>query len=551
MSISPIVTLFQQNPLLLLFLVGASGFLLGKIRVAGVSIGVATVLFTGLAFGVLHPDIRLPAIIGNLGLVLFVYTIGLSSGHQFVASLRGVGLRDNLFALLMLLLAFGLTIAAHFYLTLPATTTAGLFTGSVSNAASLAAALEYLQRSVPLEQQTTLQAQTSVSFSLGYPMAILSVVIAIAVMQRLWRIDYPKEAAQTPGVAGVGEAVLTRTLRIMQPAATTAPIETLRQTHKWDVVFGRWRRGDHLELVQPETTFIIGDEVTLVGSAAELERVTAFCGEAIPHGLDLDRTDLDYRRMFVSNPQVVGQRIGDLHLPERLGAVITRVRRGDAEMMARPDLRLALGDRVRVTARRANMEAIGKFFGDSYRALSEIDVLTFNLGIALGLLLGMVRIPLPGGVSLTLGIAGGPLVAALVLSYLDRTGPLVWHLPYNANLTLRQIGLVCFLATVGVNSGWDFGTTLMQGNGVTLLLVAFGIALVLCFTTLILGYKLLKIPMGTLIGILAGIQTQPGAVSFAVDQTHDDRPAFGYAAVFPTILIAKIVLAQLVLALFL
>ncbi len=548
---STMVEVFRENILLLLFLVGASGFLLGKIRIGGVSFGVAAVLFTGLAFGALHPDIRLPAIVGNLGLVLFVYTIGLSSGHQFVASLRGPGLRDNLFAVMMLLVAFGLTIAAQTLLVLPATTTAGLFTGSVSNAATLAAALEYLQRSVPAEQFDSLRAQTAVSFSLGYPMAILSVVIAIAVMQRVWRIDYAREAARTPGAGGTGETVITRTLRITQPAATVQPIDVLRREQQWRVVFGRWRRGDRLDLVTPDTTFMVGDEVTLVGSESELERVIAFCGEIALHGLDLDRTDLDYRRMFVSNPNVVGQRLADLHLPERLGAVVTRIRRGDAEMVARPELRLELGDRVRVTARRANMEVIGKFFGDSYRALSEIDVLTFNLGIALGLLLGMVTVPLPGGVSLKLGIAGGPLVVALFLSYLDRTGPLVWHLPYNANLTLRQIGLVCFLATVGVNAGWDFVTTLFQGNGLILLLTAFGIALILGFTTLIVGYKLLKIPMGTLIGILAGIQTQPGAVSFAVDQTHDDRPGFGYATVFPTILIAKIILAQLILALFL
>lgn len=548
---STMVELFQENMLLLLFLVGASGFLLGKIRMGGVSFGVAAVLFTGLAFGALHPEIRLPAIVGNLGLVLFVYTIGLSSGHQFVASLRGPGLRDNLFAILMLLMAFGLTIVAQTLLALPATTTAGLFTGSVTNAASLAAALEYLQRSVPLEQVESLRAQTSVSFSLGYPMAILSVVIAIAVMQRVWRIDYAREAARTPSAGGTGAKIVTRTLRITQPPATLHPIETLRRDQRWSVVFGRWRRGEQLDLVTPTTTFSVGDEVTLVGNESDLERVIAFCGEISPYGLDLDRTDLDYRRMFVSNPQVVGQRLADLHLADRLGAVVTRVRRGDAEMVARPELRLELGDRVRVTARRANMEVIGKFFGDSYRALSEIDVLTFNLGIALGLLLGMVTVPLPGGVSLKLGIAGGPLVVALILSYLDRTGPLVWHLPYNANLTLRQIGLVCFLATVGVNAGWDFGTTLFQGNGVILLLTAFAIALILCFTTLIIGYKVLKIPMGTLIGMLAGIQTQPGAVSFAVDQTHDDRPGFGYAAVFPTTLIAKIILAQLILALFL
>lgn len=543
--------LFQENTLLLLFLVGALGFLVGKVRIAGTTMGVAAVLFVGLAFGALDPAIRLPTIIGNLGLVLFVYTIGLSGGHQFVASLRGPGLRDNLFALCMILLTFGATIAVQSLLVIPATTAAGLFTGSVSNAASLAAALEYLQRTVPADQLELFRAQTSVSFSLGYPMAIFSVVFAITVMQRWWRIDYAKEAAQNPSAGGVGEAVLTRTLHITRPQATQLPIEQLRAREGWNVAFGRWRRGNTVALVKADTHLMPGDDVTLVGTARELEKVTLYCGEVASRELELDRTDLDYRRMFVSNPQVVGQRLGELHLPERLGAVITRVRRGDAEMVAGSDLRLELGDRIRVTARRENMEAIGKFFGDSYRALSEVDVLTFNLGIALGLLLGMLSLPLPGGVTLKLGIAGGPLLVAIFLSYIDRTGPLVWHLPYNANLTLRQIGLVCFLATVGVNAGWDFVSTLIQGNGLLLLIVSLVITLLLSFLTLIIGYKVLKIPMGRLIGILAGIQTQPGAVSFAFEQSHDDRPAMGYATVFPTTLIAKILLAQLLLAFYL
>jgi putative transport protein len=210
---------------------------------------------------------------------------------------------------------------------------------------------------------------------------------------------------------------------------------------------------------------------------------------------------------------------------------------------------LEFGDRVRVVVHRERMEALSAFFGDSYRAVSEIDVLTFSLGLTLGLMLGVLPIPLPGGVTVKLGFAGGPLVVGLILGVIGRTGPLVWSLPYSANLVVRQIGLTLFLAGIGTRAGHGFLAIFTQGSG--LILFAAG-ALITCataFATLWVGYHFFKIPMSLLIGVLAGLQTQPAVLGFALEQTHNDLPTLGYAAVYPIATIAKIVAVQLLLTL--
>jgi putative transport protein len=204
---------------------------------------------------------------------------------------------------------------------------------------------------------------------------------------------------------------------------------------------------------------------------------------------------------------------------------------------------------VRVLTRRDRLDAVGAFFGDSYRALSEIDILTFSLGLGVGLALGLLPIPLPGGVTLKLGLAGGPLIVALILGAWERTGPMVWSLPYSANLTLRQVGLILFLAGVGTRSGYAFLSTFSQGGGIAVFLAG---AVITCVTALVMlwvGHRLLKIPMGLLAGMLAGLQTQPALLAFSLEQADNDLPNIGYAMVYPVAIIAKIVIAQLLVAL--
>ncbi|MCS7038987.1 MAG: aspartate:alanine exchanger family transporter [Anaerolineae bacterium] len=536
-------------PLLLLFLTTAIGYLLGRFQVKGVSLGVAAVLFVGLAVGALDPRLKLPEGLFDLGLVVFMYTIGLSSGPGFVAMLRRKGVRDNLLALAVLVFAGLLAFGLGRLLRLPAPIVAGLFTGSLTNTPALAGVLDTLQRTAPAGQLETLLTQPTVGYSIAYPMGVLGMITVILVCQLLWRIDYEAEAKTIKDLRATSLRLHNRTLRVTRPDVIGLPLAELTARYGWDVVFGRMQHEGKTRLADGSTRFAPGDLVSVIGTEEEIARVAAALGEMTDIHLELDRSEYDFRRVFVSNPRVIGQRLRDLNLPQQFGAIVTRVRRGDIEFLPHGDTVLEPGDRVRVVARPEHMEAVSKFFGDSYRELSEIDMLSFGLGLTIGLLLGLAPLPLPGGGVFRLGLAAGPLLSGLILGARVRTGPIIWQLPYSANLILRQVGLMLLLASIGLRSGHTFITTLVSGNGWQLFLAGAAITVLTGLVTLVVGYHLLKIPMGLLTGILGGIETQPSVLGFALAQARNELPNIGYATVFPLATIAKIIIAQILLAL--
>lgn len=541
------IDLLAENPLLLLFVVSAIGYVLGRVRVGGVSLGVAAVLFVGLFFGALDERLRLPDILYLLGLVLFVYTIGLSSGPSFFASLRRKGLRDNLLVLGVIVLSAGLAVGLHLALGLSGPLTAGLFAGSLTNTPSLAAVIEQLKSS-GVSSDAALAAPV-VGYSVAYPMGVLGMIGALYIAQRIWRVDYAAEAHELRALGGAGEPLVNRTVRVTNPAAAGRSVGELVTTDHLDVVFSRLQHDGQLGLATSEAQIALGDLLTVVGTSEEVQRASARLGEVAAVPLDADRQTLDFRRIFVSNPEVAGHRLRDLGLPARFGAVITRVRRGDVDLLPNGETVLELGDRVRVITRRENMEKVSEFFGDSYRSVSEIDVVSLGLGLAIGLLVGMIPLPLPGGGRFTLGFAGGPLIVALILGWRGRSGPIVWTLPYSANLTLRQVGLTLFLAGVGTRSGFSFVSTLAQGGGLAIFLAGAAITCTAAVATLAIGHRLLKIPFSLLSGMLAALQTQPAVLGFANEQARSDLPNIGYATVYPVATIAKIICAQLLVAL--
>lgn len=531
-----------ENPLLLLFLVSGLGFLLGSVRVKGVSLGVAAVLFVGLAFGALDPRLGMPQIILDLGLIIFVYTIGLASGAGFFASFRRKGLRDNLFAVVILLVTAGLTAVAWVVLDLEAAVAAGLFAGSMTSTPALAGLIEVAGRINPAAQT-----EPVIGYSIAYPAGVLGMLLTIFIMQRLFRIDYLQEAKQLPHFQAVEQEIYLRTAKVTQPAAVGLSARDLRQRFGSELIFTRLHRNGGLRLMSGDTTLEIGDLLNVVGMPETVTAVVAFLGEESETQLGLDRSEYDFRRVFVSNPAIAGRRLADLRLPQDFGALVTRVRQGDIDLLAHADMVLELGDRARVIAHRNNLPALSRFFGDSYKALSEVNLLSLNLGLILGLLLGAIPIPLPNGIVIRLGFAGGPLIVGLILGALRRTGPVVWTIPYSANLTLRQIGLIMLLAAIGVRSGYTFVTTFTESGGILLFAAAALVTMGTGLLAMLVGYRLLKIPFGLLTGMVAGLQTQPAVLGFALEQADNELPNVGYALVFPVATITKIVVAQLLL----
>jgi len=547
-KVTGLIDLLAANPLLLLFLIAAISYPLGRIKIKGTSLGVASVLFVAIAVSAIDERLVLPDVIFNLGAVLFVYTLGLSGGPSFFASFRSKGLRDAGLVTVMLTFAAGLSVGAHFLLDLTPTLTAGMYAGSLTNTPALAAVVEYVKNNAASDVRDAMMAQPVVSYSVAYPIGVIAVIGSILVLKRLWKIDLAAEAKSLEALGGTSQNLVNRTIYVTRVEPIRETLLELARQRSWDVNYGRLKRDGKVTLASDDAVLVPGDLLSLVGPPEDLDAVTAYLGEESAEHLDLDRSQFDYRRVFVSNPKIVGQTLRDLNLPQQFGAIATRVRRGDIEMLAHDNTVLELGDRVRITARREDMAAISRFFGDSYRALSEIDILTFALGISLGLLVGLIPIPLPGGLTFKLGFAGGPLIVALILGALGRTGPLIWSLPYSANLTLRQFGLVMFLAGVGTKAGYPFISTFAEGDGIPLFIAGAVITTLTALTTLWVGYKLLKIPMSLLMGLVAGLHTQSAVLGFATEQTENDLPNLGYASAFALAGIEKIILAQLLVA---
>ncbi|MDT3442531.1 MULTISPECIES: aspartate:alanine exchanger family transporter [unclassified Pseudofrankia] len=529
-----VVDVLADNPLLVLFIVAAGGYWIGRIRVGGFGLGVAGVLFTGIAVGAVDRRLSLPDIVYQFGLALFVYTMGLAAGPGFASSLRRTGLRWNALALGAIAAGAGIVAVVAEALHFGAAKGAGFFTGALTNTPALAAVVEKLQGTPDANLPV-------VAYSLAYPASVISSMVAISVLQRRWRVDYSADATAA-GIAA--EQIVNATAEVEHPLSVSEVI----LASAGHTLIGRVRHDERLAVAEPGLQLHPGDQVTVIGTRDAIADATRILGHPVPDRLDADRSRLDFRRIFVSDPTLVGRRIGDLDLTGRFGALITRVRRGDTDLLADDATVLELGDRVRVVAPPERMGEVSRYFGDSYRQLGGVNIASLSVGMGIGLLVGAISVPLPGGGHFSLGSAGGPLVVGLLAGARRRSGPFVWQLPAGVNLSLRQMGLVLFLAGIGTRAGRSFASTITTAGGWALVALGFGLCMTLAFGVLTIGHKLLRMPMGVTTGVLGGLCTQPATLVFASEQAGNDTPELGYATVFPAAMLLKILLAQILLA---
>jgi len=555
--IEQILFFFAHNPLLMLFAVVALGYPISKIRVAGASFGIASILFAGIALGALvmapglDPNLKKDIskemkLVYELGLAVFVYAMGLSISHSFWAAFSREGMKKNAVVFLVMLTSTAFVVLLARLMGFNARYAAGLLTGSFTNMPALAGVIERVKTMSgvgPVEL-----AQPTVASAIAYPIGVLVPMLIILISAKVFRVNLKEEADGLKDYQTGHQKLEVWTVRVTKPEAEAMTKRDLCAAGSLHVVLGRVLRKAELLLPTPDFRLKLDDLVTVVGSPDDLAQVEALIGERSHVELDRDQSALDATRVFVSRWDVVGVPLGKLDLVNRHQAIITRVRRGDLWFVPDGDTVLELGDRVRVTTRRDNIEA---FFGDSYRALSEVSFLTFAMGLAAGLALGQVPIPLGHGIVFKLGFAGGPLAVALILGRFHRIGPLVWNFPYSANHTIRQFGLVLFAAGIGVISGEGFRAIVSKDASVLPLFM--GAAFLVCFLadslTMVLGYKLFRIPLNVMFGILAGTHTQPVVLGYANHHTGNDLPNVGFATVYPLATILKIVLAQVLLAL--
>jgi putative transport protein len=536
------IQILKSNPLLLLFLVIAIGYWIGQIRIRGSSVGVAAVLFVGLAFGALDTDLSIPQIVLEIGLVLFVYTIGLANGPGFFRKFRREGLREVLFIVCIMVIPAFLIVIFHFIFEFTPATTAGIFTGMSNNTPALASVLDLIN-STSIEPEAA-ASQAVVGFSLTYPLGVLIRILILAIVLRTWRFDFGAEAFRLRKQYPIAQDLQYRTIEVTRGEAVQQPLRDMQREHDWDVLFGRLYREDDISLIDGDTRFQIGDRVVIAGTEEEIDAVEAYLGQRATQNLLHDHTIYRRRRVFVSNEDIVGRPLASLNLMADYGAIVSHVRRGDAELLARGDTVLEWGDRIRILAPQAEIPRLVALFGDSYARLSHVNLMTVGLGIAIGLLIGLIPIPLPGGITFRLGLAGGPLLVALILGAFRRTGPILWTMPYSANLTLRQFGLILLLAAIGVRSGSAFLDALSTRSGWLILGIGSVVIVVTMIVSLILGYRLLRIPFSLLVGM---ISPQPAVLDYAEEQAGNPLPGVGFTLMFPLAIIINVILAQVML----
>lgn len=537
--------LLSESSLLLLFLVLAVGAPLGKIKIAGVNLGIASILFTGLAFGALAPNIKLPAIVYEIGLVLFIYCIGVSSGEQFFGNLKKKGWKENVLTFGAIILVFLMVVLIGTLSSIKSSYLAGIFAGSLTNTPSLAASLEFIKASAPVALIESALAEPVVAYSVCYPMGVIGMILAIILFQKIFKTSLKANAQLTDA-----EKLTNATVVVSNDKVIGSTITELKTAYGLTVVFGRIKRGAISFLALDSMSLERGDLMTIVGKPPQIEKALSLLGTRSENNLEMDHQQLDVRRIFVSNLDLVGQSLKDLNLPHTMGIIITRIRRGDSDILPNAETTLQFGDRVRVLTGRNELAQASKFFGDSYAAQSEIDILTLGLGVAAGFFLGMIPITLPGGIILKLGIAGGPLIVALLLGSVNRIGKLVFVMPYSANNTIRQLGLVLFLAGVGTRSGYAFRETMTQSDqGINFFLIGAAITIAVGFLFLFVGHRFLRIPFPRLAGMLAGFQTQPAVLAFVNEQAKSEQPNIGYSSVFPIATLTKIIFVQILLTL--
>lgn len=550
--------LLAHNPLLLLFAVVALGYPISKIKVAGASFGIASILFAGIALGalVVAPDLD-PALkkdiskemklVYELGLAVFVYAMGLAIAHSFWASFSKEGIWKNLTVAAVMLTGTVAVLVAARVLHFDGRYAAGLLAGTFTNMPALAGVIEAVKRTT---SDTLAIAQPTVASAIAYPIGVLVPMLSIPLSRRIFKVDLEAEARGLHGYNAGCAGLLARTIEVTERAAGCTHVD-LRERANCKVVFNRLKRDGAFIMAPLDLALREGDLVVVVGAPEDVERATDFLGRDADVALQHDISEYDSTRVFVSNHDMIGRPLRDLQLPERHNCMITRLRRGDVWSVPDADTILELGDRIRVATARDNIAAVEELFGDSYRELSEASFLTFAMGLALGLALGQVPFPLGHGIVFKLGFAGGPLVVGLVLGRFHRLGRFIWNIPYSANHTVRQFGLVLFAAGIGVISGEGFRQILSR-NLYWLPIFAGGalfVAVIADSLAYWLGHKVFRIPLNVLFGIVAGTHTQPVVLGYATQQCRNDLPNVGFAAVYPLATILKIVLAQALLVL--
>lgn len=540
---------------LILCIVSFLGLALGNVKVKGISLGIGGVLFSGIAVAHYLTQWGIPLLdagkkadwhvlhfVREFGLILFVYTIGVHVGPGFFSSLRRDGLKLNLMAAAIVTMGAAIAVGLFWFADVPLAASVGLFSGATTNTPSLAAGAEALRQ---IGEGGSVSMQSS-AYAMAYPFGIMGIILTMLIIRGIYKISLTHEQEEiNKASAAKREPLVNMNVEVKNLTGKAVQLRKLALCRECGVTVSRILQDGQVILGFPTTMVKPGDIVHVVGPQAGVERFRDAIGKESHVDVRAVHSEVTYQKILVTKSEYVGKEIPELQLRERFGVTVTRIIRGDMVFSPYSGAKIMYGDTLGVVGEEDDVQEAAAELGNSLKALHHPQILPVFFAIALGVLAGSIAIPMPGmPAPLKLGLAGGPLVVAILLSRLSKVGPLIYYLPHSANLALRELGIVLFLACVGLDCGGSFVETLTKGDGLKWMAYATLITFVPIAIVGFFARSIMKTNFMTICGLLSGSMTDPPALAFAGQVTNSDAPSVAYSTVYPLTMILRIFYGQ-------
>ena len=523
------------------------GMAFGSVKFRGVGLGTAGVLFAGILVGHFGDSVDHHTLhfVKEFGLLLFVFTIGLQLGPGFFAALRHQGVKLNLLAMAIVILGAITAPLIGWLAGFDMAAVLGIYSGAVTNTPSLGAGSQTLS-TLPNIAPDRLSLP-ALAYAVTYPAAIVGIIGTLIILRQIFRIDPAREAlACAEKNRAPVEPVERRTLVVTNPNLDGVRLDAIPGRMETGVTISRVRNDDGTVVATDATVIHSNDRLAVVGTRTALEQFQRVVGTRSEEDLVMEDGDITYRRVVVTDRAVLGKTVDELNLDDRFGVAVTRVTRADLEMTAVPGLRLQFGDQLQIVGRAEDLEKAAEAIGNSLKELNETHFIPLFIGIVLGIAVGTMPIAFPGlPQPIRLGLAGGPLIVALILGRIGRIGRQVWHMPINTNLAFREFGIALFFAAVGLTAGEKFFATVFTSTGLYWLLAGVCVTVLPLLLVGIFARAILKLNFMDLSGLIAGSMTDPPALAFASNIARSDAPTVGYATVYPLTTVLRILSAQI------
>ncbi|HPH15670.1 MAG TPA: putative transporter [Bacteroidales bacterium] len=531
--------------LVILAIISITGILLGKIKIFNIKLGIAGVLFTGIIAGHLGAHVQHDVLhfIKEFGLILFVYSIGIDIGPRFIASFRNNGITINVLASSIVLLGFLLALSLKFIFNLDIEVIAGILSGSVTNTPSLGAAQTVISYQIP--NGAELAPVAGMAYAVAYPFGILGIILVMLLLKKMYRISIPHEVeTYQKELTGLNGAMHSIHVEVKNPLILGKTIEFVRASVDSEFVISRLRRNGDFIIPSNNTTIEQGDILYGVSTEDKYAALEIKIGTVHKTGRIEITGNLTMRHVLVTNRKIAGKTLQEIGISEQYPANITRIFRAGNEILPTSETTVEFGDTVRVVADRNSIDTVTKYLGNSQKSLSHPNLIPLFVGICLGIIVGSIPFFIPGlPAPAKLGLAGGPLIIALLLGHFGRIGSFDFYMTPGTNLFIRELGIVLFLSCVGLGSGAHFWESILSGGYMWML---YG-AIITFVPILIVGIiaRIMKINYLTICGVLAGSMTDPPALEFANSVAPVQAQSTAYATVYPLTMFLRILMAQI------